>query len=219
MRGNFGQTFSYSSKACKLNILYKINMVYIQYPMTELVLEPFYYWSANIFLKIQLSRELPLAVQNWTCPTLALPPLPRERRDVLHDFLMLFIELESLGKVVYIVGIPNRWSQRHQNLREMQEKISYINQRLKYILKGRYIALPTFTYREDKFERVFRPAPPPGPPVSEEKVHLRPQHYTAVAEHVLRRVNRDLSSSLTKPSKIQGTIDHFLLGHQLNNIT
>ena len=75
IRGNFGQTFSYSSKGCKLNIIYTINMVYIHYSMAELVLEPFYYWFVNIFLKIQLSRKLPLAVQNWPCPTLAHPPL------------------------------------------------------------------------------------------------------------------------------------------------
>ena len=75
IRGNFGQTFSYSSKGCKLNIIYTINMVYIHCSIAELVLEPFYYWFVNIFLKIQLSRKLPLAVQNWPCPTLAHPPL------------------------------------------------------------------------------------------------------------------------------------------------
>ena len=138
---------------------------------------------------------------------------PRERRDVLHDFLMLFIELESLGKVVYIVGIPNRWSQRHQNLREMQAKISYINQRLRYIIKGRYIALPTFTYREDSFERLFRPGKPPGPPIREERVHLLEENYTAVAQHVLQKVNHNLRSRWTEPNTIERTINLFFDGH------
>ena len=138
---------------------------------------------------------------------------PRERRDVLHDFLMLFIELESLGKVVYIVGIPNRWSRRHQNLHDMQANISYINQRLKYIIKGRFIALPTFTYRADSFERVFRHVGPPGPPIREERVHLLEENYPVVAQHVLQKVDRNLRSRWTEPNKIERTINLFFDGH------
>ena len=139
-------------------------------------------------------------------------PRPRERRDVISDFLNLFLDLEASGKVVYVVGIPNRWSRRNQNLQMMQHKISYINLRLKWILKGRFISMPSFLYREDSFERQVRHAPV-GPPIRVEMVHLLPQYYTTLAKHVLQRVTSDLRRRKSPQSRIERTINHFLSGH------
>ena len=135
----------------------------------------------------------------------------RDRRDVIHDLLLLIIDLERRGKIVYVIGIPWRHSSRHQDEDEMRAKISYINRKLKQIIHHRLISLPSRCYPKRSFERSFYR--PRNGPIKEEYVHLFPEIYTYAARKILERLNDDLRGKHSPPSKNLRTVNRFLNTH------
>ena len=127
----------------------------------------------------------------------------RERGDVVLDLLQLFVNLERVGKIVYVVGVPTRHSRRHQDLSLMQRNITFINKKLKEILIGRFIALPGPCFPIGSFVVTSRG----------EMVHFRDEIYTIATRHILERLNRDLSGVQTPPSKIEKNVNKFINTH------
>ena len=135
----------------------------------------------------------------------------RDRRDVIHDLLLLIVDLERRGKIVYVIGIPWRHSSRRQNGDVMRSKISYINRKLKQIIHHRLIALPSRCYPRRSFERSF--FRPDNGPIREEYVHLLPEMYICAARHILSRLNQDLRGRHSPPSRNIFTVNHFFDTH------
>ena len=134
----------------------------------------------------------------------------RERGDVVLDLLELFVELEQHGKIVYVVGVPNRHSKRNlevEDLATMQNNIKFINKKLKEILIGRFIALPPPCFPIASFAVTARG----------ERVHFRDDIYTVATKHILERLNMDLSGVHTPPSKIEKRVNKFINTHSGRN--
>ena len=127
----------------------------------------------------------------------------RERGDFVLDILQLFVNLEQVGKIVYVVGIPTRHSQRHQPIKTMQDNVKYINVKLKKILLGRFLALPSPCFPIDSFA-----VTPRG-----EMVHFKDHIYKIAAETVLKKLNKDLLGMCTPPSKIEKDVNKFINTH------
>ena len=127
----------------------------------------------------------------------------RERGDVVLDLLLLFVNLEHVGKIVYVVGLPTRHSSWHQDLGTMQSNIKFVNKKLKEILIGRFIALPGPCFPITSFVHTSRG----------DIVHLRDEIYTIAAEHILESLNKDLSGVHTPPSLIERNVNKFINSH------
>ena len=151
---------------------------------------------------------------------LDLPRVITDGRDVIYELLKMFIDLEvNYGKVVFIVGIPRRYSKRNkdpargeENEKAMEDKIIYINKTLKKIIKGRLIPLPATVNQRNAFQRVFRPRE--NGQGFEEFVHFKPTNYHLAGTHVLQILNQELivgsNGSKWSPKKIERTINQFL---------
>ena len=130
-------------------------------------------------------------------------PTGRNRGDVVLDILQLFVNLEQVGKIVYVVGIPTRHSQRHQVLTTMQDNVKYINVKLRKLLRGRFLALPPPCFPMDSFVVTARG----------EMVHLKDRIYKIAAEFVLDKLNKDLTGRRTPPSQIERDVNRFINTH------
>ena len=125
------------------------------------------------------------------------------RRKVMRDILTLIRELENLGKVVYFLEIPTRFSRRERRtVEEMQEDVKYCNFRLKKLLKGRFIPLPCACFKVGAFHRSFYNRPRDNM-IMEERVHFLDEVYQQIAHHVLQKIDSDMVAMKTPPSKIQ----------------
>ena len=148
-----------------------------------------------------------------------LPRVTRCGRAVICDILSMFTELEAIGKVVFVVAIPTRYSKRNKDTAQgeetedgMRDKIRYVNGTLKKIIKGRLITLPAAMYQQNAFHRTYyQRANGQG---REEYVHLKDCNYNLSARRVLQTLNRELTTGnlkgeLSSPSFIERTINRF----------
>ena len=118
-------------------------------------------------------------------------PDPVDSRQVMSNLLALFRELESRGKVVYVLSLPFRFTVRNPTVCSVvayNKKVNYINKRLRYILKGRLIRIPSTLYKESVFHESHG-----------EKVHFMDPHYATTAYECIFHIIRDLNERLSPP--------------------
>ena len=151
---------------------------------------------------------------------LDLPGVITDGRDVIYGLLKMFIDLEvNYGKVVFIIGIPRRYSKRNkdpargeENEKAMERKLIYINKTLKMIIKGRLISLPATVNQKNAFQRVFRQRP--NGQGFEEFVHLKETNYHLAGTRALQMLNTQLivgsNGRKCPPSFIARTINQFM---------
>ena len=136
----------------------------------------------------------------------------------LRGVLDLFVRLTKAGKIVYVIMLPERYSTRNVKLQASlqntttrvevyRDSCKRFNSFLRRVLDTRVIVLPRRLNLNVKeaFEGVFHPY------FGKEYVHLREQHYTAMADVVLSYIKNDLDGKKSMPEnfKLQELLNRY----------
>ena len=120
----------------------------------------------------------------------------RYRFDLINRLIKIFKLLSEQGKIVYIVGIPVRFSTRNSTPQWLQRRVRAANQRLTSLLKNRFYQLSRDYWQIESFasER-FRSQH------RNEMVHFTSRLYQMLSNDVIRHIAEDLRSKKSAPCK------------------
>ena len=129
---------------------------------------------------------------------------PQKPEDVYKEIIKMYNELTALGKIVFIIESPRRFTVRVSSLdNDDQEKqnLAYLayekrRKRLALLLsrgfKGRFISLPSCFFNFVCFKKQW----------GNQYVHLKDEYYRELADLIFKQLQKDLSERKTLPSTI-----------------
>ena len=110
---------------------------------------------------------------------------------IAQHIINMFIELTLEGKVVYVVGLPTRFTTRHFQVDKYNVVNRAVNFKLANLLGNRFIRLPASCYEMDAYRKEWG-----------DIVHLHSRHYVTVAEMVTLHIHNDLKNRSSLPSTL-----------------
>ena len=129
---------------------------------------------------------------------------PQTPESVYQQLIQLYQELTALGKIVFIVESPKRFTVRVSSLDkhdEEKQNLAYLayekrRKRLAYLLvrgfKARFIALPSNFFKNSSFKKQR----------GNSYVHLKAEYYMDLADLIFKVIEKDFSEVKTLPSNI-----------------
>ena len=129
---------------------------------------------------------------------------PQTPESVYKEIIKMYKELTALGKIVYIIESPKRFTVRVSSLDnhdKEKQNLAYLayekrRKRLAFLLsrgfKGRFIALPSIFFNFGSFKKQW----------GNQYVHLKDEYYRELADLIFKQIQKDLSERKTLPSTI-----------------
>ena len=129
---------------------------------------------------------------------------PQTPESVYKIIIKMYNELTALGKIVFIIESPKRFTVRVSSLDnhdKEKQNLAYLayekrRKRLAYLLargfKARFIALPSNFFNECSFKKQW----------GNKYVHLKDEYYRDLADLIFKVIEKDLSEGKTLPSTI-----------------
>ena len=129
---------------------------------------------------------------------------PQTPESVYKQIIQLYQELTALGKIVFIVESPKRFTVRVSSLDnhdKEKQNLAYLayekrRKRLAYLLargfKARFIALPSNFFKDSTFKKQW----------GNKYVHLKDEYYMDLADLIFKVIEKDFSEVKTLPSNI-----------------
>ena len=110
---------------------------------------------------------------------------------IAQHIINIFIELTLEDKVVYVVGLPTRFTTRHFQVDKYNAVNRAVNFKLANLLGNRFIRLPASCYERYAYRTE-----------GDSIVHLYPHHYVTVAQIVTEHIHNDLENRSSLPSTV-----------------
>ena len=120
----------------------------------------------------------------------------RYRFDLINSIIKIFKLLTERGKIVYIIGIPIRYTTRNSCKEWLQRRVRAANLRLTSHLRNRFIQLDSSyraieSFASERFKGQHR----------NEMVHFIPRMYQMLSYDLVRHISEDLRSRQSIPCK------------------